>query len=499
MPSLFSAALASLLACSAFAPDDQAGAEPSIRAGTTLLQQGDGLATKGEYTEAVIRYKKAFEQLLPKLRQLPFKYEVKRDVTKRENMKAMILKEIDEDMTPAEFHANEVAMKAFGLLPMDFNFKEMLAQVYSEEVAAFYDPKTKTMHLIEEPKVVKKKPAGLLEKLFGKSEEFDKDENKTVIAHEMTHALADQNYDLTQLDKSVKHDDDQAMALTALIEGEATLAMIGASMDDWTGAQVVQLPAQSLDLTFNLMMPFMPFMGGGKTLRQVPPIMSESMIFPYLKGLVFCAKLANDGGWKAVDAAYRDLPVSTEQILHPEKYRAQPDRPMTIELGKLEPGAEWKELGRNVIGEMQLAVMLRRHGGKSAAAGWDGDRYAVFEGPANQIGLVWATTWDTEADAKEFAKGYIPYQSHKVGKLGPAHDATAAEVWRNVGDRLYVVRRDGLDVVVVEGFGPDATVKLLGAASKAKKTELTSAKVHTAGLAAPLDKTHDGKATEAPR
>src|SRR5207342_3926233 len=99
-----------------------------------------------------------------------------------------ILKELDEDMTPAEFRANEMAMKAFGLLPRDFNLKEALAQVYSEEVAAFYDPKTKTMHLIEEPKVEAKKPATLLERLFGKKEAFDQEENKTIIAHELTHA-----------------------------------------------------------------------------------------------------------------------------------------------------------------------------------------------------------------------------------------------------------------------------------------------------------------------
>ena len=78
-------------------------------------------------------------------------------MTKREDMKALILKEIDEDMTPGEFRANELAMKAFGLLPRDYNLKDTLAQVYAEEVAAFYDPKTKTMHLIEEPKAKAKR------------------------------------------------------------------------------------------------------------------------------------------------------------------------------------------------------------------------------------------------------------------------------------------------------------------------------------------------------
>ena len=167
-------------------------------------------------------------------------------------------------MTPQEFRANELAMKAFGLLPADYNLREALAQVYSEEVAAFYDPKTKTMHLIEEPKKPAKKKPGLLERLFGKTSEFDKDENKTVIAHELTHALADQHYDLDALQKNVKKDDDRSLALSALIEGEATLAMFGAGMDDWNGDEIVALPAENLEWTFNLISPFMAFMGGGQ-------------------------------------------------------------------------------------------------------------------------------------------------------------------------------------------------------------------------------------------
>ena len=84
-----------------------------------------------------------------------------------------------------------------------------------------------------------------------------------------------------------------------------------------------RLPAETLELTFNLLAPFLPFLGGGKTLRNAPPIISESMIFPYFKGMVFCAKLTNEGGWAAIDEVYRNPPLSTEQILHPEKYRAQ--------------------------------------------------------------------------------------------------------------------------------------------------------------------------------
>ncbi len=471
----FSATCVAILALSWTLPGPAPAQEgaTSIRAGTRLLHEGDRLAEQGQFTEAVIRYKRGFERILPELRKIPFKHEVKRDVTKREHLKALLLKELDEDMTPAEFRANEMALKAFGLLPRDFNLKEALAQVYSEEVAAFYDPKTKTMHLIEEPKAEKKPKPGLLERLFGRKTDFDPDENKTVIAHELTHALADQHYDLDALEKAVKKDDDRSLALSALIEGEATLAMIGASMDDWDGSQVVKLPAESLDWTFSLLAPFLPFLGGGKTLRQSPPIVSESMLFPYLKGLIFCAKLANDGGWKAIDQAYQELPMSTEQILHPEKYRARPDRPMVIDLGVLRPIPGWTELGRNVLGEMQLAVLLRKHGGKSAAAGWDGDRYAVFEGPKDRLGLVWLSTWDSENDAREFTTAYIAAQTAKLGKVSKPPRRTPDTLWRNVGEFLYVVQRRGLDVAVVEGFPAEATATLLEAAFRAKKTEMT--------------------------
>jgi hypothetical protein len=449
----------------------------SIREGSRLLAEGDRLADKGQYTDAVIRYKRGFESILPQLRKIPFRHEVKRDVTKRENLKALLLKELDEDMTPEEFRANEMAMKAFGLLPRDYKLRETLAQVYSEEIAAFYDPKTKTMHLIEEPKKAepKKKP-GLLERLFGKDDGFDKDENKSVIAHELTHALADQHYDLDALQKAVKKDDDRSLALSALIEGEATLTMIGASMDDWDGSETVKLPAESLDWTFRMLSPFLPFLGGGPSLRQAPAIISESMIFPYFKGAVFCSNLVNRGGWKSIDEAYHQLPQSTEQILHPEKFLAgsSPDRPMSIDLGGLKPGAEWKELGRNVLGEMQLAVMLRKHGGASAAAGWDGDRYAVFEGPKNRLALVWLTTWDSEDDAREFTTAYVQYQTAKLGDISKPPRDIHDTLWRNVGEQLYVVQRRGLDVAVIEGFPPEATVSLLEAAFSARKTELKS-------------------------
>jgi hypothetical protein len=245
---------------------------------------------------------------------------------------------------------------------------------------------------------------------------------------------------------------------------------MGAQMDDWDGSRIIKMPAADLDRALSLISPFLSFMGGGKSLREAPAIISESMIFPYLRGMVFCAKLANDGGWKAVDEAYRNPPVSTEQILHPEKYQAKRDLPTMIDLGELKPGPGWKEAGRNVLGELQISIMLGRQGAK-AAAGWDGDRYAVFEGPDQKLGLVWFSTWDSEDEAREFARAYARYQTKRQGKNGFQPETIPDSLWRCQDNVCQVVERRGADVAVVEGFPPTTTARLLESALHARKTE----------------------------
>jgi len=461
-------ALAGLLSCPSLLPSQEP--EASLKVGTRLLLEGDKLADQGKPSEAVIRYKTAFEHILPSLRQIPFKHEVKRDVTRREQLKTLLLKEFDEDQTPEEFRASEMAMKAFGLIPRSIDLKPLLVQVYSEEIAAFYDPKTKTMHLIEEPEAKTKEQPTLLERIFGKKSGFDKDENKTVIAHELTHALADQHFDLDKLHHDAHDNDDRSLAISALIEGEATLAMMGAGMEDWNGSKIITFPAADLDRSLSMVSPFLSFIGGGKTLRTAPAIITQTMIFPYFRGMVFCAALANDGGWKAVDEAYRNPPVSTEQVIHPEKYRAKLDLPMEIDLGELKPSAPWKELGRNVMGELQISVMLGRQGSK-AAAGWDGDKYAVFEGSGGKLGLVWLSTWDSSDEAREFTEAYVRYQTKRMGKDGFQPEQIPDSLWRCQNEVCQVVDRRGADVVVIEGFAPDDTTKLLESALHARKTE----------------------------
>jgi hypothetical protein len=441
-------------------------------AGKKLIADGDAQADKGDATQAVLLYKQAFEQILPGMRKISFKHEVKRDVTAREALREIIKKEIEEDKSATEFHGDEVAMKALGLIPKSLDLKETMLKIYAEEIAAFYDPKTKTMHLIKEPEAKMKQAPSFLERLLGKKSGFDKDENKTVIAHELTHALADQNYDLDAMSRQIKGDDDRDLAFSALVEGEATLMMLGAQMGDWEGRQTAAMPSAQLDRTFSLLMPFMG-LAGGQAMRQAPPVFGDLLLFPYLRGLVFCSRLTNDGGWAALDDAYKSPPLSTEQVLHPEKFRAKPDVPMAIDFGTFDAPNGWKEATRNVAGEFQISVLLRRFNGKTAAAGWDGDSFVAFEGPDGRFGLAWLSTWDSEDDAKEFARSYAEFQTRKLedGSDEPKDVPDKLERTRPDTGAVYLVERRGADVAVIEGFAPEPTRGLLETLFHAKKVE----------------------------
>jgi hypothetical protein len=143
---------------------------------------------------------------------------------------------------------------------------------------------------------------------------------------------------------------------------------------------------------------------------------------------------------------------------------------MRIDLGELKPSAPWKELGRNVMGELQISVMLGRQGSK-AAAGWDGDKYAVFEGTDGKLGLVWFSTWDNSDEAREFAEAYVRYQTRRMGKDAFHPEHIPDSLWRCQNEVCQVVDRHGADVVVIEGFAPADTTKVLEAASHARKRE----------------------------
>jgi hypothetical protein len=385
-------------------------------------------------------------------------------------------------------------LKAFRLAPLDMDLKATMTALLTEEVGGFYNPKDKAMVLIREGGDEPKKKKGLFDRLFGGGEEeFDKDGTKITLAHEMTHALQDQHFDLQALDRAVEHDDDMALALTSLVEGEATLVMFAEMLrGDGEPKDALKFPPGRMDTAFGLLRAALPF-ASGPTFKKSPLLLRESLIFPYHKGTVFVLHLTNHSEWKLIDDAFRTPPVSTEQILHPEKFyeKGKLDEPMVIELPSLDAalGKEWKPVSSNVLGEFQTTILLADVPGAStakaqtAAAGWDGDQFAVLENDRKQLGLVWISTWDSEKDAEEFAAAYAdrrtkslapPAAKAKTGgnprSDGKPSTSAKPELRLERTERVYLVERKGSDVAVIEGFSPAVTEKLLAQVFAAKKT-----------------------------
>jgi hypothetical protein len=457
----------------------QAPSQPALK----LLAEGDALADKQDYAAAVLRYKEAYEQLVPELRGRKFLEGVKPQLMTRAELKKHMTRLLAEDYTDDELRETDRSLKALRLVPDDLDLKATMTALLTEEVGGFYNPKDKAMVLIreggDEAKMKKKK--GLFSRLFGDEEKFDKSGTKITLAHEMTHALQDQHFDLQALDKAVEHDDDMALALTSLVEGEATLVMFAEMLrEEGDPKEALGYPPAAIDAAFGVLRAMMPF-ATGKTFQRSPLILRESLIFPYHKGTVFVLHLTNHSKWELVDKAFRSPPVSTEQILHPEKFyqRDKLDEPTAIELPDLAAavGKSWKRVGGNVLGEFQTAILLADGPDAStrqaqvAAAGWDGDRFAVLENEGKQLGLVWLTTWDSTKDAEEFA---ATFAGHRARKLAPAgkHPERGKSVTLRIEreGRVYVVERRGDDVAVVEGFSTEVTDKVLAQLASAKKT-----------------------------
>jgi hypothetical protein len=153
-----------------------------------------------------------------------------------------------------------------------------------------------------------------------------------------------------------------------------------------------------------------------KVLLDMPLILRETLLFPYVQGLSFVQGLQASGGWPAVDAAFAKPPASTEQIIHPEKY-ASGEAPIAVTLPSdlaARVGSGWKVGLEDTFGEFQLAVWLRGNtaigagGANAAAAGWGGDRVAVLDGPNGSWAVVLRTAWDTPADAAAFESAAAP-------------------------------------------------------------------------------------------
>jgi hypothetical protein len=254
----------------------------------------------------------------------------------------------------------------------------MFIDMQSSSIAGYYDPVAKELFVVSR--------SGTLGPV-----------ERVTFAHEFTHALQDQNFDLTQFDIAQVGEGDRGLAGLSLIEGDATAVMTVWAQENMSIFELLQLSQQAATPE------------ALQILNELPPIIRESALFPYDAGLKFVLSIESTGGEPAVDDAFNDPPASTEQVMHFDKYEAR-ETPVAVAIpagiaGRL--GTGWKESLQDTLGEFQLGVWLRagtdqKGVTEDAAAGWGGDRVALFDGPNDAWAILLSTAWDTEQDARQF-------------------------------------------------------------------------------------------------
>jgi hypothetical protein len=325
----------------------------------------------------------AIEEQVRAIRGLEEKVSVQPKVLDEAALTDYVKEQFRKDNPAQLVEANERLLKVLGLFPADASLEDLYIGLLSSQVAGLYNPTDKTLYVVS-------RSGGL-----GPGE-------KTTFAHEYTHALQDQNFGLEKLNLDATGDSDGAIARLSLVEGDATLLMTLWQIDNLTQAEIIRLLGESLN----------PALTG--PLEAMPPVLRESLLFPYTSGLNFIQRLHSGGGWAAVDAAFAEPPASTEQVIHPEKYDSG-EQPAVVDLpddlaGRM--GTGWSLGLEDTLGEFQLKVWLanaadgaatEQGDATKAAAGWGGDRVAVLFGPGGATAVVIDSQWDSPSDAAEFA------------------------------------------------------------------------------------------------
>ncbi len=246
-------------------------------------------------------------------------------------------------------------------------------------------------------------------------------------AHEYVHALQDQNYDLEKgldySDEACENDSERCAAIQALIEGDASLLEIA-----WLTNYATNQDLTDIRKFYNNY--------HSPVYDNAPAFFQEDFIFPYLNGQTFVEHLHNQGGWLAVNQAYENLPVSTEQILHPERY--PDDKPISVSLPDMNVilGEAWQEVDKGVMGEWYTYLILAfglnpqtrlsKSSAQAAAEGWGGDAYAVYYNDQDEkTVLVMRTIWETAEEATEFSTAFQQYAGKR---FAPAQESSSDKI-----------------------------------------------------------------------
>ncbi len=399
------------------------------------------------------------EGIMPKLAQvraLDFDKPVPTEYQTTADFQKYLEREIQKELPPDKAKDESAAYLQLGLFQKPIDLAATLEQTMATQAGAYYDPAAKKFFLVMVP---------------------DNDLMlDTMSAHELTHGLQDQHFDLTKYlePKGAKLDDDQASARRFVVEGDATFTMLLYAIAASTGkapdpkmlglieTQVKQFANMDLSSFADMTKQNSAMMGSMdpeirksvEAMDSLPPAVLVPLVDSYTRGALVSMVAYKQGGWKAVDDLYKNPPESTEQTLHPDtKLFPKREHPHKVTLPKLDGTV----IEDNVLGELMWQVyfaLWTPKAGTAPSEGWGGDHFAVVRRADGHLVGAIATLWDTPNDAKEFADAYVATLKARF----PSADTSnaAAGVARSDFGKVWV-KVDGAKVFIVDG-GDDPKV-----------------------------------------
>ncbi len=377
---------------------------------------------------------------------LPIKKEVKRRLTSREEVVSYLTKHMKDEDTK-RLQRSELVLKKFGLLPRDFDLETLLVALLKEQVAGYYDPKTKTVNLLDWVPLEEQEP---------------------VMAHELTHALQDQDINLDKFMKKGDKDlgeirkdptpadienDEIDDAREAVVEGQAEAVMLQYALAP-VGKSIVDSP----DLVAAMESTMVSGTPDSSVFQKAPIFMKESLIFPYSYGLEFIIKLwEKEGKEKAFADVLKDPPHTTRQIMQPETYiSGEKIDPMPV-VDFARAFKEYKKFDVGAMGEFDVAVLMDQYVGKPISKRiypeWRGGYYFAARpksDPNAPLGLLYVSRWSGPEKASEFADIYassLKKRYKKAEEVGNSPENPAVREISIQNDQLIPAPLVKLDVL----------------------------------------------------
>jgi hypothetical protein len=351
------------------------------------------------------------------------------DYITKEKVKAFLDARMKDAARPEEIRAEELTLKKFGFVPRDFDLAQTTVDLLTEQAAAFYDYNKKKLFI---------------------TESTPSDTQEPVLAHELSHALADQNFNLARFIRQGRKSDDGSTARLAVMEGQATWLM-SEYLARKSGQSLKDSPALASTMSH---------LGEGAAgefpvYDNAPLYMRLTLVFPYATGMLFQNAVCQRDGQEGFAEVFRRAPASTQQVIHPEAYFSNV-KPTQPELPDAHLPRGYKSLVGGALGEFDHAVLLEQFVGKQQAAEiaphWRGCNFELRENKkAGRVVLLYAAEWDREESARRYFAAYREALEKKWKKMSVASE-TADSVTGSGDDGRFELRRIGAIVTSVEGL-----------------------------------------------